>query len=124
MSAAIVQHVQGLDAIAWLGQVKGHTDVPHNSSSSQLCIDPPPFGTQCTHHMKNTAFRAAPPSSAQTKALTWVGGRFGYESMDRSARLAQCRLCKRGRSQGRCGQSEDTTCASRAAATACSSRGG
>jgi len=46
--AVYIEHWKGPDTINWLG---AQLDVPHHSS---LCINPPPFGAQCTMHAQHS----------------------------------------------------------------------
>lgn len=47
MHAFFVELWTGQDTINWLGSLE---DVPHHSA---FCINPPPFGAQCTIHAQN-----------------------------------------------------------------------
>lgn len=46
--AVYIEHWRGPDTINWLG---AQLDVAHHSS---LCINPPPFGAQCTMHAQHS----------------------------------------------------------------------
>jgi len=50
--AVLVQHVLTDDSIEW---VEGK-DTAHTPSKPLLCIDPAPYGQQCTMHMKDAVF--------------------------------------------------------------------
>ena len=50
--AVLVQHVRTDDSIQW---IEGN-DTAHTPSKPLLCIDPAPYGQQCTMHMKDAVF--------------------------------------------------------------------
>ena len=48
--AVLVEHVRSADAISWIGL---RDDLPTKNGDEKMCIDPPPFGQQCTMHKRD-----------------------------------------------------------------------
>lgn len=59
IQAILLQHINSPDSIGWING----GDVPHNGT---YCIDPPPFGTQCTVHMKDSITACLSMSSSSS----------------------------------------------------------